>query len=625
MRVPRAGGIAIVAAAVGLAAAAASAWCPVFLGGPGDANDYYAFEIENSATNWIATVSSPGLNNQVGTALYWRDVIEHVVDTAAQTWSRNGRVRVKVGYRGTFTGPPIPWGSDGRSAIVTEACPEPNAMPAFATYEQLFNPDSCDITIRRGGCIVVPWQLGSNSDAAGLDPANLARTIRHEMGHCMGLGEPALSSSGCDEYGNCGCANSWCVEDMYLGCTGGQLMCQASCLRKTEHPLMDDINGHHQKITGGGPPRREVVFGMATISSTNVFSDAETLNLIGGSVFPARIDCRKGTSTPDCVLARTYSTSTLKFDRITFAATSPLTFSDVGTTTVSFPYMTRSPDVAMGDAGTSVVVGYRSVAANIIGVEALRFSTSSGALLSSTQLDTSTDGDVTHHEARVVFVRGLGGTGRFVVALPRRTRQLEFYVSADAAGNGAWTELTRSGSTLHRVFDSFDLHCPRHQTAGSGDTSCRVVIGSNSLLNGGSQTCRLDFTTTSVAVSTCSGPFGAGKYSTPVALVDYGTGTPSSQRTATSWLLSMSRRSPDFRGYNTDLLVYLNAAVFQDPSLLIQEEHDLDFLGCSSFGLGDDAESYFGGTSVDYCEFCDRIVRVGMGDNLTGPTGDRCF
>ena len=469
-----------------------------------------------------------------------------------------------------------------------------------------------------------PEARGPTPTPEGRRPQTEARKIERPTTDYLSALEPAFADSGCDEYGNCGCDNAWCTEDAYLGCRAGQLLCQSGCGRKTQHPFMDDILGHHAKINGGGPPRRQVVFGMATISSADVFADAEVLNLIGGSVFPARIDCRKGTSTPDCVLARSYNMNTIKFDRITFAATAPLTFSDVGTTTVAFGAMTRSPDVAMGDAGTSVVVGYRSLASSVIGVEALRFNTASGALLSSTQLDPSSDSDLTHHEARVVFVRGLGGSGRFVVALPQRNRQLAFFISADAAGNGPWVTLTPSDS-MHRVFDSFDLHCPRHQPAGSGDTSCRIVIGSNSLLNGASQTCRLDFTTTSVTASSCSGPFGAGVYSTPVALVDYGTGTPSTQRTGTSWLLSMSRRSPDFRGYNTDLLVYLNAAVFQDPSLLILEEYDQDFLGCSSFGLGDDAESYFGGTSVDYCEFCDRIVRVGMGDNLTGPVGDRCF
>lgn len=148
---------------------------------------------------------------------------------------------------------------------------------------------------------------------------------------------------------------------------------------------------------------------------------------------------------------------------------------------------------------------------------------------------------------------------------------------------------------------------------------------SAAMQNGGAQTCQLAFSTTNVTVTQCRGPFTTQPFATPVALTDYGSGTPSSQRTATSWLMSLSRRSPDVSGGNSHLRVYGNDRTFPDTAIAVQDEYDLDFLGCSSFGLGDDAQSYFGGTSVDYCEFCDRIVRVGMGDLLTDPVGDKCF
>lgn len=594
----------------------ARAWCPVGFSGPGNADDYYAFEVENHAQGWIDTVDAPTLNTTTTSPLYWRDVMLHVVDTATQTWSRNGRARVKIGYRGVITNPPAEPRGDGHSVVYTDPCPsDPHAPAAYAWVEYLLKPGNCDIVVHRGSCTTL--RLGTASDLTGADASNFARIVRHEMGHCMGL-EHASADSDC---------TAWrCFEDDGNRCTPGQLVCPSTC-RITEHPLLDDTIGHHAENYGGGPPRREVVFGMATVSAANAFADAETLNLIGGSVFPARIDCRRGTSTPDCVLARSYNMNTLKLDRITFAATSPLTFSDVGTTTVTFSGMTRSPDVAMGDTGVSVVVGYRSVGASLIGVEALRFQTSTGTFLSSDQLSTG-DADITTHEARVVFVRGLGGTGRFVEALPAHDRSLKFFVSSDATGAAPWMLMAPNNPwPIDRVFDSFDFHCPRHQTPGSGDASCAVVVSSDDgdVQNGGAQTCQLAFTTTNVTASQCREPFSAMKLSTPVALVDYGSGTPSTQRTVTSWLMSLSRHSPDVSGGNSHLLVYGNDRTFPDSAIAVQDEYDLDFLGCSSFGLGDDAQSYLGGTSVDYCEFCDRIVRVGMGNLLTDPVGNKCF
>ncbi|MCC7112528.1 MAG: hypothetical protein IT382_24770 [Deltaproteobacteria bacterium] len=290
--------------------------------------------------------------------------------------------------------------------------------------------------------------------------------------------------------------------------------------------------------------------------------------------------------------------------------------------------MTRSPDVAMGDAGISVVVGYRTSGASVVGVEALRFNTSDGSYLDATQLRPDND-DVTTHEARVVFVRGLGGSGRFVAAVPQHSRRLRFFVSANAAGEGPWMAMAANANDggMARVFDSFDFHCPRHQTPGAGDANCAIVLSpaSAAMQNGGAQTCQLAFSTTNVTVTQCRGPFTTQPFATPVALTDYGSGTPSSQRTATSWLMSLSRRSPDVSGGNSHLRVYSNDRTFPDTAIAVQDEYDLDVLGCSSFGLGDDAQSYFGGTSVDYCEFCDRIVRVGMGDLLTDPVGDKCF
>lgn len=598
----------LVTGAMLLGSKAASAWCPVWNGGPGNANDYYAFQVEDSSADWIATVDSPTLSTTTTSPLYWRDVMRHLVDAGAQAWSRDGRVRVKIGYRGLIAGPPgAPGLMDGRSVVYAEPCPLINWPPAqaYTVYDGAGNPGSCDIVFYYGDCST--YWLTPNAAANGTDATHFSRTIRHELAHCVGLDHPAQSDAGCDDYGNCGCALSRCQEDINA-CTAGQLACGRDCNRITERPLFDDIAGHHVKINNGGPPRREVVFGMATVSSANSFSDQETLNLIGGSIYPARIDCRRGTSTPDCVLVRSHNTGTLKFDRITFAATSPLMFSSINTTTVDYNYITRSPDVALGDAGVSVVVSNRSVGTNLYGVEALRFDTATGSYLSVTQVDASGNNDLTTHEARVVFVRGLGGTGRFVAALPRRDRGLKFFVSSDATGAGPWVMLAANANNgMTGVIDTFDFHCPRHQTPGSGDsTNCAIVLSSDSqnMQNGAAQTCQLSFTTTSVTVSQCRGPFTSQQFATPVALVDYGSGAPSSQRTSTSWLMSLSRQSPDVSGGNSHLRVYSNDRTFPDSAIVVQDEYDMDFLGCSSFGLGDDAQSYFGGTSIDYCEFC---------------------
>lgn len=622
-------GAATVACIV-LLSAEGKAWCPVFGGGPGNGDDYYAFEAENSATSWINTIDSPTLNTDPTSSKYWQHVIEHQIDTATQAWSRDARVRAKIGFKGWFTNPPMPWSSDGREAIVTEACPQFDPFPfaMYTVWEQLANPSSCDIVIRRGGCITQNLATGAASN--GIDTGNFARSLRHEMGHCMGLAHPATDGSGCDEYGNCGCERADCIEEIFGGCIAGQVMCQQTCNRFSEHPIFDDINGHHAKLTGSGDPtKRRVNLGLATVSVTDVFADQEVLDTGKNSTFPARIDCRQGTSTPDCVMVRADGRSILAFDRVTFAATTPRTIQTIATTNVAFTSLTRSPDVALGGAGYSVAVAYHSLAASVFGTRALVFNTSTGQFVSSTELDPTAgnDNDVTYGEPRVTFVRGLGGTGRFLVAVATRSRTLAFYLSADANGGGPWTLLTLSAGALGGVFDGFDLHCPKHQATGSGDAVCRIVLTPNfqSSQNGAIQMCRLTVSTTSVTVNQCQMPISNERFSSVVALSDYGTGVPTDQRATTSWLVSFSRESPDVSGLNSRLHVYEQQNVFSPTYLDVDDSYGIDFQGCTAFGLGDDAESYFGGGGVDYCEFCDRIVRVGLGSHVTGGFGDKCF
>jgi hypothetical protein len=113
----------------------------------------------------------------------------------------------------------------------------------------------------------------------------------------------------------------------------------------------------------------------------------------------------------------------------------------------------------------------------------------------------------------------------------------------------------------------------------------------------------------------------------PVGFVDYGTGVPSGQRTARSWLLSSSKASPHEGTSETNTQVTLwNHPTANGPLTPSQRvttnDRRLDAVACTTFSPAKPM-SYAGGMSLDYCEDCDRLITLEWGVSFASDV--TCF
>lgn len=213
-----------------------------------------------------------------------------------------------------------------------------------------------------------------------------------------------------------------------------------------------------------------------------------------------------------------------------------------------------------------------------------------------------------------------------------RDRRPAFYISSDAFGS-YWSRLTdaSTGSSIEDedFQEGFDIHCPRHVTPGSGDDTCRVLFSpyDETSLDGRLRACSVRFTATTFETVACSTNFGANS-DIPVTLVDYGTGTPSGQRSTRSWIMSVSYQKPHQSTYWTNSVQYLydhTGSVFSWSDRVKSTGYG-DRNSCTAHVAGEDRpKTYFGGSAVDYCEDCDRVVRIDWGKNYGGVPTNTCF
>ena len=592
--------------------AVAAQTCSLGIGSTDD--DSLLFRIEDSRAQWDATIANVSLVDDPISQLDYKRVMSHVVDSAAQNWQRVGRSRAKIGLSGFTAG--LVWGADGTSAIVSEACPaDPNSAPAQA-WPDILGGSECDLVFRRGAC--APFNLATTSSATGL-AGSFERTLSHEMGHCIGLAHPANSNTSCEILGSsilCGCQVGACGGvgvPPVGGCTDGMLMCQDSCGKRVDLPHPHDqtaiIHGHYGSATSGSAPRRKVLLRTRRISTTNTFQDMATIDTGVSSRFLPAIQCRTGVASPQCFMARVFDDTSVRFDRLTFPGVGPTTVT-LGTTTVTNARTGYPADLAISESSNvAVVVISPNDPTSVVGqAQVLRFNLSQNQFLGTVTVPVRTT-----MQPRVVFVRGLD---RFVVAVYDGSRQARFFISTDGAGNGPYSELTRTG-TFDASDSSFDLHCPLHVAPSSGDNLCRFVNTKFGALErtGRTNACNVTFSTTGVTITGCSGVARDSSTTWIASLSDYGTGTPNTQRQSRSWLWSLSEVSPHIVGANSILELYSYSSFsLSGLNLVTLNSHGIDFGTCSSLNGTDAARSYFGGLSLDYCEGCERIVSAGWGD-----------
>jgi hypothetical protein len=310
------------------------------------------FTIEDDCPGWDSFLGGAALDCINPNAdLYYKSVIGHLMDSSLQAWSRDGRSAIKVGITG-FAASAVP-ANDGINTIsVSNSC-------AGSTGNTDVESDDVHVDIIfKGGCGGGSTNIATVSFADG-GGSGAYRIVRHEVGHALGLAHQCVSSGTAS---NCPGRNpeNVCFDGPLLSSTGGGSTWQ------TDYPHGEDVEGIQELHRGdtlgavhrSGPyvtpssllPRREVVLTQATLSTATPPALTETSTSPTGlfSVFPARIDCRRGNGSggADCVIVRAWTERNLRFNTLSVA--SPGGTPIVGTTLTTNGVRTRRPpDVAV--------------------------------------------------------------------------------------------------------------------------------------------------------------------------------------------------------------------------------------------------------------------------------------
>lgn len=656
-----------------LLAQRAHAWCEFNDGStaPPAYAEAFLFEIEDDYTGWNDLLTGPGNLEQTDTTSpwYYKTVVENIVDASAQSWARVARVPIKVGFKdwnGTTE-----FADDGRSVISVIPCPS-GGSEFVGNAEPEPNGAACDIqfTAAGTGCLGSPFQPAVVVGSDGFHQnrrSGIFRLLRHEIGHCLGLGHRCPRGDDCIDGGASLCASADNV------CKCNAIMHDPN----TDFPHGDDIEGIHESlrgVTASAIPGRRVMLQKGTISSTNVWADdGAAVDLGVYSSHPARVECRKGGISPECIMARPYNASEVRINTLDIVPSI-----SVGTT-LNVSVSTRRPvDIALSRVNSSFAVAVIAPQVQtdttgeneLTGVEVLRISkadTSGPGLTHRFEIDTSDGDDITPFEPRVTFVRTIGGTcsgssdcgglqciegfcangndGRFLVMLLDLNRKPVLYLSTDSGGT-AFTQLAETTGVVpflsQQMRDTFDIACPHHTTTSgtAEDRLCRVVFtpyGDNEDAdsnpdnpNAHLRQCTLDVDGNSFDVVACSGlGFGAVRGAI-TSLTDYGTGTPTGQRTARSWLMTVSEPNLHNLGSvrNSNLTAWNHNTnnLLSTGDLVLTLGYAMDRQSCTAMTADDDPKTYFGGTSIDYCEDCTRIIRLDWGQfNASGVPSDKCF
>jgi hypothetical protein len=328
-----------------------------------------AFEVEDSPVEWDAMIGFLDFDGHAYDD--FRDVLEHVVDATSQSWNREARSPVKLGFGGFVAGVGVDV-TDGVSTISVGPCVGSTA----GTFEDITNRNSCDIQFCRaevanqtcmedadctafggqcsnGVCQTTLTRLDSSADADG-SGAGIYRLLRHEMGHCLGVGHACNGAS---------CSNANSEQVCYA-----EPVVNSSQPMRSDLPHGEDIEALQEILRGdtlagadrlgifASPnsllPRREIVLRSVVQSTTQVWSTTAAQPLGLYSVYLPRLDCRRGTGAAvDCVMVRAWTEKDLRVNPISAAAGggSPVLGA---TTTVAGVVTRRAPDVALSHNAT---------------------------------------------------------------------------------------------------------------------------------------------------------------------------------------------------------------------------------------------------------------------------------
>lgn len=631
-----------------IVAGALASFCPNDGELPGNGANAMLFVVRDDPAGWAGLITSPTLSTSPTSSLYARDTVEHVFDTAAQNWARTARARAKIGWKGwstTITRDDL----DGISSVTLRECDENNnPRPAFASSSS--DGAACDMVFFSGGSCAYEGLATGLAAGSGVE-TNWQRLVAHEMGHCLGLRHPHQQGLHPDCGTGAGCDR----------CSHHQIMCVSNtCGKNTDGPHPDDVHGQ-QVAAAGEPfalPEREVWLQTGQFSTANVFSTGNSFYL-GDGVYHGRVDCPAGTASPHCVVGRVRNATAIRLDRVTFSGVNP---SSATVTTTNVALRTRrAVDVALSRlGGTAVLVAAETDADDTaLNTRVLRFAAATNTLQESFDLA----GSVTHIEPRVATVSGVGATacaaplgdgmcaaqglgscdeslgictggnqGRFLVAIAQPNRALALFMSASntgapfvgANGDRFYQPLTvvngaGAAATVGPIAHAFDIHCA-DELAGLGSfderRTCRVAFQTFSAAStvGQLTECGLRIANTGnqATLLGCTSTIGANRDPTVVSLSDYGPSAPITQRQTRSWLLGTSRRVPHQTNENSVIYSYAHSAGarFSSASLNISTYHDTDLGTCVATDTDDELRSYHGGSSIDYCAACQRVVRT---------------
>jgi hypothetical protein len=612
-----------------------------------------------------ATKTVPALSTTTTDPMYWKPIIAAIFEKITQDWSRLARTKTKIGFRDWLPLNSAATGiTDGEHGIEVYPC-----LPGDFAARAGASPGECGIVVKCIELNVVGSPLSNGS------ATTFARTMSHEMGHCLGIDHPED-----------------CIAGNCLSTTQGAMMAQNGCGgvgKRTDLPHPDDVRSHHLAVDDNQPtftlPRRTVVLETSAVSTVGgLVPTSAPITFAGSSAYPARIDCRLGGSvdvnSPDCVMARTYTEDEVRLTRLSFPGVAPTTVAYA--TTPFIVKSRRATDIAMSlqsnvAAAVVNVNGLSAIEEVLQGNQVMRIDTTNGNSLGTVDVIAAPAiEEMSTFEPRIAFVRGLGAqtcsaiqppcpgiglcsngicfgspSGRFLVGMVKPNRQFALFRSSDNLGAGVANPakagaleylpvslINSSGvaTELDPIDGSFDIACPKHTGTLTAATlaearNCRIWFTPATMdtLTARLKQCRLQInaTGTQATVSDCSTTQSVDGVSVGT-IIDYGTGQPVSQLQGRHWFLSVSKERQQTQTSNTRSYVFTNAAAALGVPFATLNR-SMDASPCTINPNNNSFEwlrSYFGEVSEDYCDKCDRMVSLKWGDFVNEPTqwSNRC-